>query len=211
MPDHLWRADIGRASVEALWLPVLAWSVIALVAEGALRLARPGAALALPVRGAVLAALPLAVVAPAVLAALAPEAAVLALAPDPFVWLPEVAVGGAPPEAAVLSDPAIPPVLDVALGLAVMIAGAVGLVHALRLVGAVIAVARARRTLPAASADAQAAVDAARQRLGVGRAVSAAEAPPGAAPFTVGWRRQLARLAVAVSYTHLTLPTIYSV
>ena len=48
MPDLIWLADLGRASVGALWLPVAAWSAVALVVEAALRASRPGAALALP-------------------------------------------------------------------------------------------------------------------------------------------------------------------
>ncbi|MGB3542564.1 hypothetical protein, partial [Rubrivirga sp.] len=60
MFDPTWLADLGRASVDALWLPVLVWTVVALVLEGVLRVTRPAAALSLPVRSTVLAALPLA-------------------------------------------------------------------------------------------------------------------------------------------------------
>ena len=190
MPDVSWLADLGRASVAALWVPVVAWSVVALAADATLRLGRAGAALALPVRGAVLAALPLAVVVPALLAVVAPEAAlsVSALVPG-VVWLPDVAVGGVGPVA-----DAGPPLLDVLLGLAVVAVGLVGAVGVVRLFHAFAAVGRARRaSLPSGEAE-RAAVEAARQRLGVARAVDVAEAPPGAAPFTVGWRRPLVAL-----------------
>jgi len=191
MPDLLWLADLGRTSVAALWLPVAAWSVVALVAEAALRLGRPPAALALPVRGAVLAALPLAVLVPPLLSALAPEAAgvVAATVPD-VLWLPEVAVG----ESAPVVEAAGTPVLDVLLGLGVLAVVLVGAYRVVELLHALVVVARARRTFPPSGPEGQAAVDAARQRLGVDRPVAAAEAPPGAAPFTVGWRRPVVAL-----------------
>lgn len=191
MPDLLWLADLGRASVAALWLPVAAWSAVALVAEAALRLGRPPAALALPVRGAVLAALPLAVLVPPALAALAPEAAgaVAAAVPD-VLWLPEVAVGGPAP----VVEAAGPARLDVLLGLGVLAVVLVGAYRVVELLHALGGVARARRAFPPSSPEGQAAVDAARRRLGVARPVAAAEAPPGAAPFTVGWRRPVVAL-----------------
>ena len=97
MPDLFWIADLGRASVAAFWIPVAAWTAVALVVEAALRLGKTGAALALPVRGAVLAALPLAVLLPAGLDALVPEAAqAMAVLGPGLMWLPEVAVGAAP-------------------------------------------------------------------------------------------------------------------
>ena len=191
MPDLFWLADLGRASLFALWLPVAAWTAVALVAEGALRLGRPPAALALPVRGTVLAALPLAVVVPAVLGAIAPEAAVAvaAVVPD-IVWLPEVAVGGS----AAVAEAAGPPVLDVLFGLAVLGVAVVGAVGIVRLLHALAAVGWARRSARPSGPAGRAAVDAARQRLGVARPVAAAEAPAGAAPFTVGWRRPIVAL-----------------
>ncbi|MEM0963847.1 MAG: hypothetical protein AAGK21_15070, partial [Bacteroidota bacterium] len=93
-------ADLGRTSVSSLWLPLAAWTAVALVAEATLRVVRPRAELALPLRGAVLTALPLAVVAPQVLRWIAPDAttAVAAVVPVPTVtWLPEVAVGSPAP------------------------------------------------------------------------------------------------------------------
>ncbi|PAP78196.1 M56 family metallopeptidase [Rubrivirga marina] len=191
MPDLLWLTDLGRASVAALWLPVLAWSAVALVAEAALRLGRAPAALALPTRGAVLAALPLAVLVPPVLSALAPAAAVAVAAAVPDVlWLPEVAVGGPAPEIEAVG----PAVLDLLLGFAVLAAVGVGAYRVVELLHALVGVARARRAFVPAGPEGQAAVDAARQRLGVARPVAAAEAPPGAAPFTVGWRRPVVAL-----------------
>ena len=195
MPDLFWLADLGRASVSALWLPVLVWSAVALVAEAALRLGRTPAALALPVRGAVLAALPLAVVVPPALAALAPEAAgVVAAAVPDVLWLPEVAVGGPAP----VVEAAGPPVLDVLLGLGVFAVVLVGAYRAVELLHALVGVARARRAFRPSGPDGQAAVDAARRRLGVERPVAAAEAPADAAPFTVGWRRPVVALPVGL-------------
>ena len=191
MPDVTTLADLGRASVPALWLPVALWTALALAVEAGLRLARSRAALALPVRGAVLAALPLAVAVPALLRALAPAAVQQVAAWTPGVqWLPGIVVGDAPANPVLAS----PPVLDVALGAAVLLAALLAAVHLARLTWSLAGVAGARRRLAPAGADAQAAVDDARQRLGVARPVSAVVAPAGAAPFTLGWRRPLVAL-----------------
>jgi len=188
MPDLFWIADLGRASVAAFWIPVAAWTAVALVVEAALRLGKTGAALALPVRGAVLAALPLAVLLPAGLDALVPEAAqAMAVLGPGLMWLPEVAVGAAP-------EPAGPPVLDVLAGLAAVAVGLAGVLGVLRLVWALVLVGRARQSLAPADVKAQAAVDDARRRLGVARPVTAAIAPAGAAPFTLGWRHPVVAL-----------------
>ena len=191
MPDLATLADLGRASISAFWLPLALWTALALALEAGLRLGRSRAALALPVRGAVLAALPLAVAVPALLRALAPEAVQQMTAWAPGVqWLPGIVVGDVP------ADPtaAGPPVLDVALGGAVVLAALLAAVHLARLARSLAGVAAARRQLAPAGAPAQAAVDDARQRLGVSRPVAAVAAPAGAAPFTVGWRRPLVAL-----------------
>ncbi len=191
MPDLHALADLGRASVHALWLPLALWTALALAAEAGLRLARSRAALALPVRGAVLAALPLAVAVPVVLRALAPAAALsLAWAPQ-IQWLPGVVVGGGEVAGSGLAGP---PALDVALGAAVLAAGLLSALHLVRLARSLADVAAARRRLAPADALAQRAVDDARQRLGVARPVAAVVAPDGAAPFTLGWRRPLVAL-----------------
>ncbi|WP_412062048.1 TonB family protein [Rubrivirga sp. IMCC45206] len=184
-------AEIGRAAVDALALPVLAWTVVALVAEATLRLTRASAALALPVRGSVLAALPVAVLAPLALSALAPRAAVAVAAFAPEVaWLPGVTVGAPAPDIAAAG----PDALDVLAGVAAALAALLACIR-LAQFGTAVARARAtRRALPAADADARAAVETARQRLGVERPVAAAQAPAGAAPFTLGWRRPLVAL-----------------
>ena len=183
-------ADGGAASVETLWLPVAAWTAVALAVEAALRLGRPAAALALPVRGAVLAALPASLAVPAALRALSPQAAatVGAFVPD-VIWLPEVATAPAPALA-----PVGPPLFDVALGAAVAGAALLGAVHLVRLAWGLAQAHTLRSRLAPSDADARLAVDDACQRLGVERPVAAVEAPAGAAPFTVGWRRPLVAL-----------------
>ena len=180
-------ADLGRQSVAALWLPVALWTAVALLAEAGLRLTRTRAALALPVRGSLLAALPVAVSVPALLSLLpAPPVAVARWAPA-AQWLPEPPVGDVPTAAA-------PPLADVLLGLAtlaVIAAGAAGLV---RLAVSLVRIAGLRRGLAGAGPEGQAAVDQARRRLGVARPVRAVQAPTGAAPFTLGWRRPVVAL-----------------
>ena len=191
MPDLTALADLGRASLAALWLPVGIWTVLALVAEAALRLGRSRAALALPVRGAVLAALPLSVGLPAMLAVLAPEATANAVRWTPAVqWLPGVVVGDVPaaPEAAG------PPLAAMVAGVGVWLALGLAVWSLLRLARSMAEVSATRRHLRPADAETQAAVDRARQRLGVARPVGAAVAPPNAAPFTLGWRRPLVAL-----------------
>ncbi len=191
MVDLFWLADLGRASVASVWLPVAAWTVVALVVEAALRAGRASAALALPVRGATLAALPLAVVVPIALRWVAPAAAdAVAAAVPTVVWLPEVSVGGAVP-ATVASGL---PLLDVALGALALGLALVSVVALIRFGRSLTGVRRAQRTWPAAGPDARAAVESARRRLGVARAVAAVEAPSGVAPFTVGWRRPVVAL-----------------
>ncbi|WP_420454977.1 TonB family protein [Rubrivirga sp.] len=201
-------ADLGRASVASLWLPVAAWTAVALAVEAALRVGRASAALALPVRGATLAALPLAVAVPAALGAVAPNAAVAvaSFTPD-VIWLPGVSVG-APEPAAVAAGPAG---VDMALGAAVLGALALALVRLVQFGRALVAVGRTRRGLPEGGADARAAVDAARRRLGVVRPVRAAQAPAGAAPFTVGWRAPLVALPPGLDADALDVAAVHEV
>ena len=188
MPDAATLADWGGAALGSFWLPVTAWTVLALVAEGALRLGRAEAAVGLPVRGAALAALPLSVALPAALGAWAPEAAaaLTAAAPPAVAWLPEVVVGGG--AAPVLTAAGLPPWL-VALGALTALAGLAGGAALARVAGGVLQLRRVFRRLPPAPPEIAAALDSARRRAGVRRPVRAVTAGPGVAPFTVGWRR----------------------
>ena len=189
MPDAALLAEWGRLSVSALWLPVAAWTALALAVEAALRLGRADAAVGLPVRGAALAALPVALAVPAGLGALAPGAAASVAVFAPAVaWLPEVVVGGPAPEAAVASGPAS---ADVLLGLLVVAAGLAGGAALVRLGRGALGLGRVRRALGAAPQNVQGRLDAACARLGVRRRVVAATAPAGTVPFTLGWRRPL--------------------
>ncbi|MDT0632802.1 M56 family metallopeptidase [Rubrivirga sp. S365] len=187
MPDAATLASLGGAALGSLWLPVAAWTVLALIIEGALRLTRAEAAVGLPVRGAALAALPVALAVPAALGAWAPNVpvALAAFAPPAVTWLPEVVVGGGAAAPALVA----PPAGLIALGVLTALALAASVVALVRVAGGALRLARVRRALPPAPPAVAAALDAARQRAGVGRPVAAVEAPPGAAPFTVGWRR----------------------
>ncbi len=208
MPDLFWLADLGRASTEAVWLPLAVWSVVALAAESGLRLGRAGAPLALPVRGAVLAALPLSVAVPTAFRALAPDAALAVADVVPAViWLPAIDVGGPAPDV-VASGPS--PV-GVALGLAVLAALALAGVRLVQFGRAVVAASQTRRRLPGAGPEAQRAVDDARDRLGVARPVRAAQAPAGAAPFTVGWRAPLVALPSDLGADALEVAAVHEV
>ncbi|MEM0964435.1 MAG: TonB family protein, partial [Bacteroidota bacterium] len=154
----------------------------------------------------------LAVVAPQVLRWIAPDAttAVAAVVPVPTVtWLPEVAVGS--PAPAVEAVPAAMPVLPVLLGLAVVAAGTLTLVAFASLLRSLVAVRSVRRSLAPAGSEAHDAVADARQRLGIRRAVSVAQAPAGVAPFTVGWRRPLVALPADLSAEALDAAVLHEV
>lgn len=208
MPDLTWLADLGRASLYSVWLPIAAWSVVAFLAEAGLRLSRAGAPLALPVRGTVLAALPLSVAVPLALRAVAPEAAVAVTGLAPAVtWLPGIDVG-APAAPIALAGPS--PV-DVALGLAVVVAAVLAVVRLVHLGRAAVAASQTRRRLPDADLHVRQAVDDARRQLGVARPVRAAQAPDGAAPFTVGWRSPLVALPAGLDADALEVAAVHEV
>ena len=193
MADALYTlAKWGAASWPAFWLPVLAWTGLALAVEAALRLRRPAARLGLRVRGALLALLPALLVAPPVLARWVPS-----------VWLSPSASAGPPPapgavalpinaaarDALLTAAPPEPSVVDVTLGLAAVLAGGVGLVALSALVGGLWWLSRYRRTLrPAPASLYETARDLA-GHVGVRREVAVVLAEPASSPFTVGWRR----------------------
>ncbi len=179
-------ADLGRPSVAALWVPVALWTALALAAEAALRLSRANAALGLPLRGAVLAALPVSVGLSAIVRSLAPGAASAVAAMAPIARLPEIVVGAPPAPIAAASGP---PLVDALVGVAVLLAAVGGGIGLVRLAAEAVRLRRLRRALPPAPPDAQDCLDRARTRLGIGRPIGAVAAPPGVAPFTVGWRR----------------------
>ena len=189
MLDPAPLADLGGAALDAVWLPVAAWTALAFAAEAALRLTRAEAAVGLPVRGAALAALPVSLALPVALGAWAPEAAaaLTVFAPPAVSWLPEVVVGGG--AAAVPAAVAAPPPSLVALGALTALTAVVGGAALARLAGGAVRLGRVRRSLPPAPPEVAAALDAARRRAGVRRPVGVRSAPAGVAPFTVGWRR----------------------
>jgi TonB family protein len=100
-------------------------------------------------------------------------------------WLPEIVVG-VPAPAAV---PSGPPALDVLAGLALLVAGCVGVGAGVRLGSGLVRLRRVARSLPPAPVHVQRQLDAVCGRLGLDRPVAAVTAPPGTAPFTLGWRR----------------------
>ena len=82
MPDVLYvLADLGRASMPLMWLPLAVWTTLAALFEGLVRVSRVHAVLAVRVRSALLLALPLSVAVPLALRGFAPEAA-FTLAPS---------------------------------------------------------------------------------------------------------------------------------
>ncbi len=183
-----WLADLGAASVAALWLPVLAWTALALGAEAALRLGRASARLGLGVRGAVVAALPGLLVVPPVLARWVPS---FRPASGEASALPLVAPG---PAATLDLEALLPPDLawmDVLIGGATLGAGLVAVFGLGALIGGLVWLGRYRRGLAVAADPVVAEAREVAGRLGVRQSLAVAVAEPGSAPFTVGWRKPL--------------------
>ena len=206
-------ADLGAASVDAVWVPVLAWTVLALVSEGALRAVRASARVGLGVRGALVALLPLLLVAPAVLARWVPSFQV-----PPIPALPT----STPLSTSPTIDPAIvqtavtdavtpPPVLDVLLGGAVVAGAVAGLVALGVLMGGLLWLRRYRRTLGAASPAAVSEARALADRLGVRDTLGVVESEPQSAPFTVGWRRPVVAVPPDLSGEALRLALAHEI
>ena len=197
-----WLADLGAASWAALWLPVLAWTALALVAEAGLRLGRAGDRLGLSVRGALLAALPGLLVAPPILArwvpSLRPDAALppalppAASAAPPSVD-PAAVLSSVPPVTAVpVTVPsAAEPFVDLALGAATLAAAVAAVLGLGVLIGGLAWLQSYRRSLAAAPPAVQTEARELADRAGVRSPLAVASAEPGSSPFTVGWRRPL--------------------
>ena len=187
-----WLADLGAASWATLWLPILAWTALAAVAEAALRLGRAGDRLGLGVRGALLAALPGLLVVPPVLARWVPS--VVSQPPLP-ASLPVPATLPAPDLTLAPAVPPLPPagapLADLALGAATLAAGVVAVFGLGVLIGGLVWLHRYRRGLTAAAPAVQAEARALADELGVRGPLAVALAEPASAPFTVGWRRPL--------------------
>ncbi len=177
---------LGAATLGALWLPLLAWTVIVAVVLAALRVWRSGHALAqYAARLALLAALPLGLLLAAVvdfslLAWLLP-----AEAPVPAAAFPPPPAVPIPPESA----PAFSWGLLHTLGLLTLLAGLVALWQASRLLGHAAALARFARRLPNACSAVQPMVDRQATALGLRSAVRGVVAPDDVAPMTFGWRQ----------------------
>ena len=188
----LFLADLGAASVGALWVPVLAWTSLALVAEGALRVGGTSAAVGLGVRGALVALLPASLVVPPFLERWIPSIRpVPAPASSASVSLPAgpmaeaVGVGAAPVEAIAPSVA----LGDLALGIATVGLGVAAVAALGVLAGGLWWLNRYRRDLAPATASVADDVRAIADALGVRRPPRVAWSEGTSGPFTVGWRR----------------------
>ena len=201
-----WLADLGAASLSTLWLPILAWTALAVAAEASLRLSRASARLGLGVRGALLAALPALLVVPSVLARWVPS-----LRPVPTLSssLPAQAAS-APvdpvpmPDMASLPPPDLP-IVDLLLGGATIGAGVVAVFGLGVLMGGLVWLHRYRRSLAIAAEPIQAQARVLADRLGIRQSLDIAVAEPLSAPFTVGWRRPLVAVPAALQDEPLRL------
>ena len=181
--------DLGAWALPTVWLPVLAWTVLALVVEAALRL-RPHPVVALGVRRALVWALPVGVGAALVLPGLLPTGAVeqvLALRPSGLsgAVLPTIEIGVAGAPGAEAAEPL--PLLPLVAGLALALVAAVA---ALRLGRVALGLARLRRlSAGAAPESVQRETAEAARAAGVARPVRAVASSTPTVPFTFGWRR----------------------
>ena len=182
-----WVAGLGAGTWEALWLPVLAWTALALAADAGLRRGRASARVGLSVRGALLAALPALVSLPPVLSRWVPSARPALVSPGGGA-VPSVPVSGASVRRAVEVAVSVSPV-DLALGLGTLAAAAASVLAAAALAGGLVWLARYRRRLAPAPDAVRAHAREVAGELGLRTRVGVALAPPGSAPFTLGWRR----------------------
>ena len=189
-------ADLGAASADVFWLPVLAWTVLAAVVDGALRLGRAGARLGLRVRGSLVALLPLGIVGPPVLARWIPSVRPA----EPMVLAPLAPLEASAPAVATPIAPLAPTASasiawgDVALGGATVVALALGVLALIVLAGGVLWIVRYRRRLDAADASVRREASDLAGRLGIGRSVRVSVVDAETSPFTVGWLRPLVAL-----------------
>ena len=180
---------LGDWALPSLWIPILAWTVAALVVEAGLRL-RPGphALVGLGARRAMLWALPGGVLAALVIPGLLPNATVeqvFAIRPGAFA-LPAVEIAVAPGAAEFSASPSLPLVPLVA-GLAVIAGGVFSLA---RVAGVLLGLAKLRRlSVGASDAEVQRETDRAAQAAGVERSIRAVSTGVPIVPFTYGWRR----------------------
>ena len=193
-------ADLGAASVGSVWVPVGAWTALAVVLHLALGLWRPAPRVGLAVRGALVALLPLGLALPPFLARWVPSVVPTA-APSavPMPSAPPQALEAAPTP--VVSATATAPALtdglawaDLAVGGATVAAALAGFVATCGLVGGLLWMAALRRRLDPAPDALGPEVEGVARGLGVRRRVTLASVPPEASPFTLGWWHPLVAL-----------------
>ena len=188
-------ARLGALAPEAFWVPVAAWTLLAMLAEAGLRVSRPSARVGLATRGSLVALLPLGLVAPPLLAR----------------WVPSVRPPEVPPTLPTLGPadlvtPLGTPTESVHASLAALDWGAVALggVTGLALVsgalallvlsGGLVWIARFRRSLRPSPAHVRAEADALAADLSLQRSPLVVSVESAVSPFTVGWWRPLVAL-----------------
>lgn len=192
MPELLSRlADLGASAAGAFWAPVLAWTLLALAVDSALRASGASPRVGLAARGSLLALLPLSLFGPPLLARWVPSVRA-PLAPEAIPALPAVSAPlPAVPEASAVAQAQW---LDVALGGASVLALASGVVGLLVLGGGLAWISRFRQRLAPADPAVSEAADRLAGELGLTAPVPVARVSESVSPFTVGWRRPLVAL-----------------
>ncbi len=191
MPDivHL-LADLGAASIGALWLPIVAWTALAVCTDVALRLGKASASVGLGVRGALVSLLPLGLVTIPLLSrwlpSIYPADVVSQAAPILSAESLSVALESAP---STVGEAFVAPVssMDLVLGVATVLAVVAAIAALGVLGGGLWWLTRYRRDLASAP---QAIAENARSvadQLGIRRAPHVALAEPASSPFTLGW------------------------
>ncbi|OZC02343.1 M56 family metallopeptidase, partial [Rubricoccus marinus] len=209
--------DLGTVALEAFWVPVFAWTVLALLVEVTLRALQPSARLGLATRGSLVALLPLSIVGPPLLArwvpSILPAEPVAPLASASREAIPDVlaSVPSFSPE--VMPAPATD-WTALAVGSATLSAIVAGALALLILAGGLVWIARYRQRLQAATRPVRDEAEGLSRRMGVTRQVRVAVVDDAISPFTVGlWRPLVAlpqdldadarRLALAHEFAHV--------
>ena len=194
---------LGKASLAAFWLPLVAWTLVALPCYLALRLNNRAHPL-LPYHAgrAMLLALPagLLLAAATDVAALFGTSEAVPVFPLTFV-MPDVAVSQA--------EPAVAWNVYHALGALTGLAVAMAMVRLLRLGTQVAALRRLRRTLTPAPPDVRAMLARLARQHRVGRPVEAFVSPLPVVPMTFGWRRPAIVVPASLSDEALRLTLVH--
>ncbi len=193
-----WLQTLGQSALGTLWLPLMAWTVVAMVLLGVLRVWRSAHTYVhYAARAALMLALPLGLI-----LATATDFSLLSLLPSPAVEAPGNVVFVLPPldlSPASASAPVFHWNWYHGLGLLTLLAGLLAVVRLSALAGHARALYIFRKHLPAQStASLQSVIDELADTLAVRRRVRAIATTQPVVPMTLGWRRPVVVVPAAL-------------